>query len=52
MQWESTVRKLAEKSGISQSLAKQIIMLTEILEELAEKQFGADFVKNVGWLPC
>ncbi len=51
MQWESTVRKLAEKSGISQSLAKQIIMLTEILEELAEKQFGTDFVKNLGRLP-
>src|SRR5690554_6939633 len=51
MQWESTVRELAEKSGISQSLAKQIILLTEILEEIAEKQFGAKFVETLGMLP-
>lgn len=51
MQWVTTVSKLAEKSGISQSLAKQIILLTEILEEITEKQFGAKFVEILGKLP-
>lgn len=51
MNWESTVRQLAEKSGISQSLAKQIITLTELLEELAVAKFGEEFVNQLGELP-
>jgi hypothetical protein len=32
MNWKETVKDLAEKSGISQSLTKRVIKLTEILE--------------------
>lgn len=51
MDWKSTVEQLAEESGISKNLSRQIILLTEFLEDLAVKRFGDDFVKTLGNLP-
>jgi phosphoenolpyruvate carboxylase len=51
MYWKETVSNLAESSGISQSLSKRVINLTEILEELAEEKHGKDFVEKLGKLP-
>ena len=51
MYWKETVSNLAESSGISQSLSKRVINLTEILEEIAVAQHGEDFVKQLGELP-
>lgn len=51
MFWKETVSNLAESSGISQSLSKRVINLTEILEEIAAGQHGEDFVKQLGKLP-
>jgi len=51
MYWKETVSNLAESSGISQSLSKRVINLTEILEELAEEKHGKEFVKKLGKLP-
>lgn len=51
MRWKETVEQLAENSGISQSLAKQIIILTEFLEKLAIQQFGEKIVDTLGKLP-
>lgn len=51
MHWKDTVSELAAKSGISKHLAKQIILLTEFLEELSYHQFGEDFVHLLGKLP-
>ena len=51
MRWKETVRKLADESGISENLAKQIILLTEFLEEFAHEQFGEEFIETLGKLP-
>ena len=51
MHWKETVSNLAESSGISQSLSKRVINLTEILEEIAAGENGEDFVKKLGKLP-
>lgn len=51
MRWKSTVEELAEKSGISKNLAQQIIMLTDLLEQLAARKFGEEFVEKLGNLP-
>ena len=51
MRWKETVQQLAENSGISQNLAKQIIILTEFLEELASQQLGKELVETLGKLP-
>ncbi len=51
MRWKSTVEELAEQSGISKNLALQIIMLTELLEQLAARKFGEEFVEKLGSLP-
>lgn len=51
MQWKETVSNLAESSGISQSLSKRVINLTEILEELAHEKYGEEFIEKLGRLP-
>ncbi|MDZ7808148.1 MAG: phosphoenolpyruvate carboxylase [Gracilimonas sp.] len=51
MNWKETVKDLAEKSGISPSLSKRVIKLTEILEELTVAKHGEDLVKTLGRLP-
>ncbi|MBO6585723.1 MAG: phosphoenolpyruvate carboxylase [Gracilimonas sp.] len=51
MHWKETVRDLAESSGISQSLSKRVINLTEILEEIAVRQHGEELVEKLGRLP-
>ncbi len=51
MQWKNTVKELAENSGISTSLARRIITLTEILEEVALEKYGPDFVARLGEMP-
>ncbi len=51
MNWKQTVQQLADESGISTNLARQIVLLTEFLEELAEEQQGTEFVKKLGSLP-
>jgi phosphoenolpyruvate carboxylase len=51
MRWKETVQELAKSSGISENLAKQIIILTEFLEELAAQQFGDELVDVLGKLP-
>ncbi|MCP9290681.1 phosphoenolpyruvate carboxylase [Gracilimonas sediminicola] len=51
MHWKETVRNLAESSGISQSLSKRVINLTEILEEIAARQHGEELVETLGRLP-
>ncbi len=51
MDWKQTVEQLAEESGISTNLAKQIIILTEFLEDIAKEQFGEQFVQQLGRLP-
>ncbi|MEX0844754.1 MAG: phosphoenolpyruvate carboxylase [Balneolaceae bacterium] len=51
MYWKQTVSDLAESSGISQSLSKRVINLTEILEELADEKYGKAFIEKLGRLP-
>lgn len=51
MNWKETVKDLAEKSGISQSLSKRVIKLTEILEELTVAKHGEELVTTLGRLP-
>lgn len=51
MNWKETVKNLAEKSGISQSLSKRVIKLTEILEELTVAKHGKELVTTLGRLP-
>ncbi|MFP8487555.1 phosphoenolpyruvate carboxylase [Gracilimonas sp. Q87] len=51
MNWKETVKDLAEKSGISESLSKRVIKLTEILEELTIEKHGEDLVDTLGRLP-
>ncbi len=51
MHWKDTVRELAEQSGISQSLSKRIINLTDLLEEIPAQEQGKEFVKKLGSLP-
>lgn len=51
MNWKDTVELLAEESGISKNLSRQISLLTEFLEELAVDKYGNDFLKTLGNLP-
>lgn len=51
MHWKETVQDLAESSGISQSLSKRVINLTEILEELVVDKHGEELIKKLGRLP-
>jgi phosphoenolpyruvate carboxylase len=51
MHWKETVQELAKSSGISESLSKRVINLTEILEELAIEHHGEELIKQLGRLP-
>ncbi|MDR9416458.1 MAG: phosphoenolpyruvate carboxylase [Gracilimonas sp.] len=50
MHWKETVQELAKSSGISESLSKRVINLTEILEELAIEHHGEELIKQLGRL--
>ncbi len=51
MQWESTIRQFAEENKISESLAKNITILTEKLESISLENYGEEFIELLGDLP-